>query len=130
MAARASDVLDFLKDIGYTTTETDEDIVERLLWSTESTIKNQCNISELPTDLDNVVIIRTCGAFLRLKGATGDLTTTFNINAAYKKIVEGDVTVELATSDSTSPQKQLSDYIKALEGYGKRDIVAFRKVRW
>ena len=128
--AKASDVLDFLNDVGYETTSDDESLVDRLLSATVSTIKNQCNISEVPTDLDNVVIIRTCGAFLRLKGATSDLTTTFNINAAYKKIVEGDVTVELSTPDSVSPQKMLSDYIKALEEYGKRDIVAFRKVRW
>jgi len=128
--AKASDVLDFLTDVGYETASEDESLVDRLLSATVSTIKNQCNISELPTDLDNVVIIRTCGAFLRLKGATSDLTATFNINAAYKKIVEGDVTVELSTPDSVSPQKMLSDYIKALEEYGKRDIVAFRKVRW
>ena len=128
--AKASDVLDFLKDMGYQTTEDDENIVDKLLSSTESTIRNQCNISELPTDLDNVVIIRTCGAFLRLKGATSDLTEIFNISAAYKKIVEGDITVELSMPDSVSPQKMLSDYIKSLEEYGKRDIVAFRKVRW
>lgn len=128
--AKASDVLDFLKDIGYETSAEDESLVDRLILATESTIKNQCNISELPTDLENVVIIRTCGAFLRLKGATSDLTATFNINAAYKKIVEGDVTVELSAPDSVSPQKMLSDYIKSLEEYGKRDIVAFRKVRW
>lgn len=128
--AKASDVLDFLKDIGYKTTEEDENLVDKLLLATESTIKNQCNISALPTDLDNVVSIRTCGAFLRVKSATSDLTTTFNISAAYKKIVEGDVTVELSAPDSVSPQKMLSDYIKSLEGYGKRDIVAFRKVKW
>ena len=128
--AKASDVLDFLKVVGYETTSEDESLVDKLISATESTIKNQCNISELPTDLDNVVIIRTCGAFLRLKSATSDLTTTFNINAAYKKIVEGDVTVELSSPDSVSPQKLLSDYIKSLEEYGKRDIVAFRKVRW
>ena len=128
--AKASEVLDFLKDIGYNTTEEEGNLVDRLLSATECTIKNQCNISELPTDLDNVVIIRTCGAFLRWKSATSDLTTTFDINAAYKKIVEGDITVELSAPDSVSPQKILSDYIKSLEEYGKRDVVAFRKVRW
>ena len=128
--AKASEVLDFLKDIGYTVRAEDESLIDKLLLATLSTIKNQCNISELPTDLDNVVIIRTCGTFLRLKSATSDLSTTFNLNAAYKKIVEGDVTVELSVPDSVSPQKMLLDYIKALEEYGKRDIVAFRKVRW
>jgi hypothetical protein len=52
------------------------------------------------------------------------------VNAAYKKIVEGDITVEFSVPDSVSPQKMLSDYIKSLEEYGKRDIAAFRKVRW
>lgn len=126
----ASDVLDFLIDLGYPTPDKDESLIEKLISATESTIKNQCNISEIPTDLDNVVKIRTCGAFLRVKGATTDLATTFNVSAAYKKIVEGDVTVELSAPDSVSPQKLLSDYIKSLEEYGKRDIVAFRKVRW
>lgn len=126
----ASDVLDYLTNIAYPVTQEDNEIVEMLLSATMSNIQNQCNISEIPTNLDNVVIIRTCGAFLRLKGATTDLTTIFNVSAAYKKIVEGDVTVELSAPDSVSPQKLLSDYIKSLEEYGKRDLVAFRKFRW
>ena len=128
--ARASDVLGFLKDIGFPATTDDESLIDRLSSAVESTIKNQCNISEIPTDLNEVVTIRTCGAFLKLKGATSDLTTTFNINAAYKKITEGDVTVELSVPDSVSPQKMLSDYIRTLEEYGKRDIAAFRRIRW
>ena len=127
--ARASDVLDFLSNIGYPVAE-EESLVDTLLEITESSIKNQCNISEIPTELDYVVIMRTCGAFLRLKSATSDLSSTFNISAAYKKIVEGDVTVELSAPDSVSPQKLVLDYIKALEEYGKREIVAFRKFRW
>ena len=128
--AKASDVLDFLGNMGYAVEigSSDESLVEYLFETVENSIKNQCNISDLPTDLDNVVTMRTCGAFLRIKSATSDLTTTFNITAAYKKIVEGDVSVEL--SDNASPQKMLTDYIKALEEYGKRDIVAFRKVKW
>ena len=128
--ARASEVLDFLKEIGYETTNADSELVDDLLSTVTTTILNQCNISELPTDLDKVVIMRTCGAFLRLKSATSDLTTAFNVMPAYKKIVEGDVTVEMSIPDAVSPQKLLSDYIKSLEEYGKRDIAAFRKVRW
>jgi hypothetical protein len=128
--AKASDVLTFLKEIGYETTTADSDLVSSLLTSVSSTIMNQCNISELPTDLDNVVVMRTCGAFFRLKSATSDLTTVFDVPSSLKKIVEGDVTVELSLPDSVSPQKLISDYIKTLEEYGKRDIAAFRKVRW
>lgn len=127
---RASEVLEFLKEIGYETTSADTNLVESLLGTVAGTIKNQCNISEIPTDLDEVLIMRTCGAFLRLKSATSDLTTVFNVRAAYKKITEGDVTVEMSIPDTASPQKMLSDYIKSLEEYGKRDIAAFRKVRW
>ena len=127
---KANDVLAFLKDIGYPATTDDESLIDKLISATESTIRNQCNISEVPTDLNEVVIIRTCGAFLRIKSATSDLTAIFNVNATYKKITEGDVTVEFSAPDSVSPQKMLSDYIKSLEEYGKRDIAAFRKVRW
>ena len=127
---RASDVIEFLTEIGYTTTGADSELVDSLLSSVSSTIKNQCNISELPTDLDDVVKMRTCGAFLRIKSATSDLTTTFNVMPAYKKIIEGDVTIEMSIPDAISPQKALSDYIKSLEEYGIRDIAAYRKVRW
>lgn len=128
--AKASDVLEFLKEIGYETKSEDENLVIRLMGAVSSTILNQCNISEIPTDLDNVVIMRTCGAFLKIKSATSDLTTTLNVAPAYKRITEGDVTVELSVQESDSPQKQFNNFIKSLEEYGKRDIAAFRKVRW
>ena len=128
--AKTSDVLAFLSNIGYEVDEKGEALIEGLLSATETTIKNQCNMLEIPTDLDKVVVIRTSGAFLRTKGATTDLTTTFDVGTAYKKITEGDTTVEIATPDSVAPKKLLNDYIKYLEEYGKRDVVAFRRVRW
>ena len=58
------------------------------------------------------------------------MATTLNIDMVAKKIVEGDTTVEFATSDSLTPQKALSNFIKNLKEYGKRDVAAFRKMRW
>lgn len=124
-------VIDVLKLIGYSAVSDEEKtLIEYMKDVTEREILNQCNITEVPEELDMVVINRTCGAFLEAKSAVGTLATTLNIDMVAKKIVEGDTTVEFATSDSLTPQKALNNFIRNLKEYGKRDVAAFRKMRW
>lgn len=128
--SRAEEVSNYLIGIGYTPIYDDLSIIEILITEVENAIKIDCNITELPEMLNNVVICRTVGRFLEIKASNGSLYDTLNIDYVAKKIVEGDTTVEMAVPDGQTPRKAMSDYIKTMKEYGKRQIAAFRKLKW
>ena len=53
-----------LAPLGYTSTTTDDDIIEFELEKTLNYVMNYCNITEIPDVLDPRIVDRVCGEFL------------------------------------------------------------------
>ena len=126
----AQDVVDYLKGIGYEAIYDDLPMIDTLIQQIENDVMIDCNVSELPEQLKTIITCRTVGRFLEMKASNGSLYDTLNISYVAKKIVEGDVTVELSVPDGQTAYKIINDYIKTMKEYGKRQIAAFRKIRW
>lgn len=124
------DVIDYLKFIGYEADYEDEVFISILILSVVDEIKIDCNILVLPEELNSIVIKRTVGRFLEIRASNGSLFETLDISYVAKKITEGDTTVEMAIPDGQTPHKVLNDLIKNLKEYGKRQIAAYRKIKW
>lgn len=123
-------VIDYLKGIGYNPIYDDQQLIEFLVNDVANGIAIDCNVTELPEELNGIVVQRTVGRFLETKAFNGSLYDTLNISYVAKKIVEGDTTIEMGVPDGQTPHKIINDYIKTMKEYGKRQIAAFRKIKW
>lgn len=128
--SKIQDIVTRLSAIGYTTTSGDTELITLLLSDTETDIKNDCNIPDIPEELESVVENRVVGRFLEAKSVNGSLYDTLNIQFAAKKILEGDTTIEFAIPDNQTPYSTMQSYIKNMKEYGKRQIAAYRKLKW
>ena len=128
--SKIQDIVTRLSTIGYTTTAADTELITILLADVETDIKNDCNAPEIPEELESVVENRVVGRFLEAKSVNGSLYDTLNIQFAAKKILEGDTTIEFAIPDNQTPYSTMQSYIKNMKEYGKRQIAAYRKLRW
>lgn len=116
--------------LGYTATEADAGALCYLLTQTENDIRAECNIDELPSDLLDVVIDRTAGAFLMEKKATGQLEG-FNLDIVEKSVSAGDTSVTYATGEGClTPEQRLDKLIADLTGRGKKRVSRYRRLVW
>jgi len=128
--ATVNEVKTLLNAFGYKVPTDEDALITMLLEDAEISIMTQCNVAELPSQLDRVIVYRAAGAFLEIKASTASLYDFVEVNSIAKKIVEGDTTIEYAVSDSDTPTQKLNKVIKAWKSYGIREVNAFRRMRW
>lgn len=95
-------------------------------------IKNECNISKIPKELDFVAIDMVCGEFLQVKKASGQLEG-FKIDldaAILRQVSEGDTNVQFSTDKIQSNEERLEAVIYHLLNHGKYQLLKFRKFTW
>ena len=94
-----------------------------------SFIRSSCNIDEIPNDLENVIIERTCGNFLfvlkNFRGLDGA-----DYEAFVKEIAEGDVKVVFDEDSVLSEEQKIDKVIDFLMGYGEEIILSKRCICW
>lgn len=120
-------VKEHLKLLGYEVLDGDDYGIHFAVGKAEQYIKHFCNISEIPTCLEYVLIEIASGDFLLTKQSIGQLSSA-QIEPIVKKIQDGDTTVEYqATTDREATFNAFLD--KMIHGHDS-DLVSHRRLKW
>lgn len=103
-----------LLDLGYETTETETDILERAIRRAEQTIMNTCNTETVPDELKFTALDIAAGEYLLAAGRDDEAR-------GVKSVSEGDVSVEFDDTGSL---------IDELLNSGRDEMLSFRRVKW
>lgn len=120
------DVIARLQSLGYMVVDGDQYAVEFAIQKVTWTIRNECNVAEIPDGLHNIAVDMVCGEFLSIMKGSGRLSE-FDVENAIKSIKEGDTQVTYAVSDMANPFDWLINY---LMNYGKSQFIAYRRFAW
>ena len=113
-------------DIIYHPTPTDLTIITVLKNKIVNAIKSDCNIDEIPTEIEGLVVDNIIGEFLFDKKTMGTLVIDDMDLNAVKSISEGDTTIQFA--DGSSQSEMLDTLIKYL--LRPIDLSDYRRIRW
>lgn len=121
-----------LKSFGYILKNNDESILIFSIQKAENTVKNDCNISEIPNGLINIVIDMAVGEFLKAKKTFApDDITGLDLDYAVKQIQTGDTNTVFAIGDGNlTAEQRLDNFINYLLTYGRDEFSCYRKIRW
>lgn len=119
-----------LETIGCSTKDEEEWAINFIMQKVESEVRTECNLSDIPEGLENVVIDMVVGEFLLNKKSTGSLEG-INIDAAVKQIKEGDTSITYAIGDGDgTPEKRLDIFINYLISHGRSSFASYRRLKW
>jgi hypothetical protein len=124
------DIVNRLKQLGYTSTEDDNEHIEFELNKILNYVMNYCNITTIPEILDPRIIDRVCSDFLYLKKNSGSLDG-FNYDAVIKQIKEGDTSITYAVGQGEdTPENRFDSFVKSLERGFDKWCTPHRRLRW
>nr|DAO27367.1 MAG TPA: head to tail adaptor [Caudoviricetes sp.] len=121
-----------LQSFGYEIQDSDDAILSFSIQKAESTIKNECNVPEVPEELRCVAVDMAVGEFLTAKKtfAPGSIAG-LDLEAAVKQIQTGDTSTTFATGEgSQTAEQRLNALLSYLLTYGKEQFSCFRRLRW
>lgn len=122
-------VLNRLDSFGYEVTESEAWAVGFAMQKAANTIRNECNVNDIPEGLTQVYVDMACGDFLYAKKQTGQLTLgDLDLSGAVTSIKEGDTQVSFDAAGSDSDK--LDSFLNALMNGGKDELVCYRRIRW
>ena len=118
-----------LAQLGYTVTETDMSAVEYCCGKVKNTIKNDCNLTDIPDGLCYVAIDMSVGDFLMMKKTfSPESLSGLDIGEIVKSIQTGDTTVQFDTSSNSTAA--LDSVINYFLTNGRKQFACYRKMRW
>lgn len=121
-----------LGSFGYAFKDGDEAALAFSVQKVENTIKNDCNVSEVPGGLRDVAVDMAAGEFLTAKKAfsPGDIEG-LDLDFAVKQIQEGDINTVFAIGEgSLTPEQRLNNLLNYLLTHGKDEFSCYRRIRW
>ena len=121
-----------IESFGYEFKNSDKVILDFAIQKVENTIKNECNVNEIPEGLFNIAVDMAAGEFLLSKKtfAPEDLSG-FDLSYAVKQIQTGDTNTVFAMGDgSLTDEQRLDAFINHLLTYGRKEFLCYRKLRW
>ena len=122
-------ILNRLDSFGYEIKESDAWMIGFAMQKVENTIKNECNISEIPDGLFHTAVDMSCGEFLFAKKQIGQLEIgDLDLTGAISSIKEGDTQVNFNSDESDSDK--VDSLLNYLLNNGKGELVCYRKIRW
>ena len=127
-----ADIIKRLESLGYAFDPADDWVLNFIVDKVTNTIKNECNVIEIPDGLHQIAVDMVCGEFLMMKKGSGQLDG-FEVDldsAALKQIQEGDTSVSFAIEAVASPEKRLDALIYYLMDYGKSQFITYRRLKW
>lgn len=126
----AKQVTDRLKQFGYEVTENENSQVDFELNLTIEYVKNYCNITTIPTILDNRIIDKVAALYLFNRKNSGKLEG-FDYESVIKQIKEGDTTVQYAVGQGEdTPENRFDSFVKQLERGFDKWLTPHRALRW
>ena len=126
-------IIERLVSFGFTANEEkDSWAISFLIDKVTSLIKNECNILEIPEELQKIAIDMVCGEFLQVKKSSGDIEGfEVDLNSiAIKQTQEGDTNVVFDVGAVKSAEQRLDALIMHLLNYGKPQLLKFRRFSW
>lgn len=121
-----------LESFGYILKDGDEAVIAFSVQKVEGTIKNDCNIPEVPDGLLPVAVDMAAGEFLLAKKtfSPGDIAG-LDLSPAVKQIQAGDTNTVFVTGDAgMTPEQRLDNLISYLLTHGREELSCYRKLRW
>lgn len=121
-----------LQSFGYVLQDGDEVILIFSIEKVTSTIKNDCNVSEIPDGLMNIAIDMVVGEFLTVKKtfSPNDIAG-LDLDYAVKQLQEGDKNTVFATGEgSLTAEQRLNNLLNYLLTYGRDEFSCYRRIRW
>lgn len=121
-----------LAAFGYEVQPADEALLGFALDKAAGSIKNDCNLAEVPEGLQRIAVEWAAGEFLQAKKAFApDDLAGLDLEAAVKQIQAGDTNVVFAAGEgSQTPEQRLNGLINYLLGYGRSELACYRRLRW
>lgn len=121
-----------LESFGYKIRAEDKAILQFAAEKASNTVKNDCNVSEVPEELMNIAVDMAIGEFLSAKKAFAPSDIAgLDLNFAVKQIQTGDTNTVFAVGDgSLTPEQRLNGFINYLLSYGRGEFACYRKIRW
>lgn len=124
------DIINRLKQLGYTVTENDYDHIDFELNKTHNYVLNYCHITTIPDILDPRIIDRCCADFLFYKKNSGSLEG-FNYETVIKSIKEGDTQIQYAVGQGEdTPENRFDSFVKSLERGFDKWCTPHRRLQW
>ena len=121
-----------LAAFGYELQPADEALLVFALDKAVGSIKNDCNLADLPEGLQRIAVEWAAGEFLQAKKAFApDDLAGLDLEAAVKQIQAGDTNVVFAAGEgSQTPEQRLNGLINYLLSYGRSELACYRRFRW
>lgn len=121
-----------LAAFGYELQPADEALLVFALDKAVGSIKNDCNLADLPEGLQRIAVEWAAGEFLQAKKAFApDDLAGLDLEAAVKQIQAGDTNVVFAAGEgSQTPEQRLNGLINYLLSYGRAELACYRRLRW
>ncbi len=127
-------ILKRLESLGYKLNVNDNDVwlIAFSINEVVSHIKNICNISTIPKELNHIIIERVAGNFLYYKKSSGQSDDLpIDLETAVKTVQTGDTNVTFAIGEGSMTDEQRFDaLVSSLLNTGEGELICFRKVKW
>ena len=122
-------VLKRLDSFGYEPTENDVFCIVFSVQTVEKSIKNQCNVTEVPEGLTNVAVDMVCGEVLGALYRTGKLQLeSLDLDGALASVNVGGASVSF--DNNTSDSTKFTTLIQFLQNRGRGEFACYRTIKW
>ncbi len=121
-----------LRSFGYEILDGDKAILAFSIQKVENTIKNDCNVSDIPEGLKCIAVDMAVGEFLTAKKTfSPDNLEGIDLDLAVKQIQEGDTNIVFAVGDGNlTPEQRLNAFLNYLLTHGRDEFSCYRRIRW
>ena len=122
-------VLKRLDSLGYEATENDAFVIGFGMQKVENSIKNDCNVSEIPEGLTNIAVDMVCGEVLSVKYRAGQLElSSLDLDSDIASVTVGGASVSF--DNNVSNVGKFNALISLLTESGRGEFACYRKIKW
>lgn len=117
---------------GYEVKDSDEMLLSFSVQKAENTVKNECNVLQVPEGLFNIAVDMAVGEFLLAKKTFApDDIAGLDLDITVKQIQQGDTNTVFAVGEgSQTAEQRLDTLIQHLLTGGREQFSCYRRLRW
>ena len=122
-------VLRRLDSFGYAATEADAFCIAFSVQKIENSIKNDCNVAEVPEGLTSIAVDMVCGEVLGVLYRSGKLLLDeLDLDGAIASVSAGGTSVSF--DNSTSDVGRFTSLLQLLQNGGRGEFACYRTLKW